>query len=232
MGADLHVGDLELHHLVGADRLAERLPLVRVPQRLVHAALRQPDAEGGDGDAALVQDREELRVAPAALAEQVLGGDPAVGEGELTGVGGVPAHLGVLLRRGEAPAYRHGTMIVEISLRPPCSSPVTAVTVTSEVMSVPELVMNDFVPLMTHSPPSTGARRAGRAGVGAAAGLGQAERRRAPRRSTAAGATAASAPRCRTGRSASRRGRPPASRVIATEESTRASSSRATQSAK
>ena len=33
------------------------------------------------------------------------------------------------------------------------SWPVTAVTVTSLVMSVPELVMNSLLPLMTHSPP-------------------------------------------------------------------------------
>ena len=34
-------------------------------------------------------------------------------------------------------------------------SPVTAVTVTKPVMSVPELVMNALVPLMTHSSPSS-----------------------------------------------------------------------------
>jgi hypothetical protein len=46
-------------------------------------------------------------------------------------------------------------MIVEISLRPvPASSPVTAVTVTSLVMSVPELVIKHLVPLITHSPSS------------------------------------------------------------------------------
>ena len=45
-------------------------------------------------------------------------------------------------------------MIVEISLRP-SRSPVTAVTVTKRVMPVPELVMNCFEPLITHSPPSS-----------------------------------------------------------------------------
>ena len=51
------------------------------------------------------------------------------------------------------PGVPLGTMIVEISLRP-SRSPVTAVTVTKRVMAVPELVMNCFEPLITHSPPS------------------------------------------------------------------------------
>ncbi len=57
-----------------------------------------------------------------------------------------------------------GTRIVEISLagRPswpvlPSTVPVTAVTVTSEVMSVPELVMNSLAPLMRHWPSSSAA---------------------------------------------------------------------------
>lgn len=41
-------------------------------------------------------------------------------------------------------------MIEEISGRP-AAVPVTAVTITSEVISVPELVMNALVPSMTHS---------------------------------------------------------------------------------
>ena len=43
-------------------------------------------------------------------------------------------------------------------------------------MSVPELVMNAFEPLMTHSSPSSRAVVRGGARVGAAAGLGQPER--------------------------------------------------------
>ena len=50
------------------------------------------------------------------------------------------------------PGVPLGTMIAEISLRPSSRVPVTAVTVTRPVMSVPELVMNALVPLMTHSP--------------------------------------------------------------------------------
>ncbi len=49
-------------------------------------------------------------------------------------------------------------MIAEISLLPSGLVPVTAVTVTSAVMSVPELVMNAFVPLITQWSPSSRAR--------------------------------------------------------------------------
>ena len=42
----------------------------------------------------------------------------------------------------------------ETSLRP-FEPPVTAVIVTQPVMSVPELVMNCFAPLITHSPSSS-----------------------------------------------------------------------------
>ena len=69
-------------------------------------------------------------------------------------------------------------MIVEISLAPPASLPVTAVIVHTALIGVPELVMNAFEPLMTHSPPSRTAVVLGGPGVGAAVGLGEAERRR------------------------------------------------------
>ena len=57
---------------------AERLALVGVVDRLVHAALRQPGGQRGDRDPALVEDRQELRVAAAALPHQVAGGHPDV----------------------------------------------------------------------------------------------------------------------------------------------------------
>ena len=46
-------------------------------------------------------------------------------------------------------------MMLEISFLPSAMLPVTAVTVTSEVISVPELVMNCLLPLITHSPLSS-----------------------------------------------------------------------------
>ena len=75
---------------------AERLALPGVPDALVHAALGQPGGQRRDRHPALVQDLQELGVAPAALAEQVLGRHPAAGEGELAGIRGAPADLGVL----------------------------------------------------------------------------------------------------------------------------------------
>ena len=92
------------------------------------------------------------------------------------GVGRVPARPSSSAGATVKPGVPDGTMIVEISLAPSACVPVTAVTVTRPVMSVPELVMNALLPLMTHSSPSSDRRRAGAAGVGAAAGLGEPER--------------------------------------------------------
>ena len=55
------------------------------------------------------------------------------------------------------PGVPFGTMKFEISLWP-LEEPVTAVMFTQPVMSVPELVMNCFAPLITHCPSSSSAR--------------------------------------------------------------------------
>ena len=128
------------------------------------------------------------------------------------------------------PGVPAGTTIAEISLRP-SRSPVTAVTVMRSVIAVPELVMKLFAPLITHSPPSS------RAVV-----------RVAPASEPPAGSVSPNAPSAfpvasRGSQRAFCSGVPnrsigmapsetAASRVIATEESTRASSSNAMQSAK
>ena len=44
LGLDVHLGEQLLHELEGGDRLAERLALLRVADRRVEAALRDPDA--------------------------------------------------------------------------------------------------------------------------------------------------------------------------------------------
>ena len=70
-------------------------------------------------------------------------------------------------------------MTEEISLRPRSSRPVMASTVTSEVIEVPELVMNALVPFTTHltsSPAQPGGGAHAARDIGPAAGLGQAER--------------------------------------------------------
>ncbi len=56
------------------------------------------------------------------------------------------------------PSVPVGTMIVLTSAEPFSRVPVRAVTVTSEVMSEPELVMNCFAPLTTHWPSTSSAR--------------------------------------------------------------------------
>ena len=93
------------------------------------------------------------------------------------GVRGVPAHLAVRRLDLEARACRPGRRWCgSRACRPPGAS-VRAVTVTIEVMSVPELVMNAFSPLM--HPLAGGLVEhglgAGAAGVAAGVGLGQAE---------------------------------------------------------
>ncbi len=123
--------------------------------RLVHARLRQPGAQRRDRDPALVQDGQEVGVAAAALAEQVRRRHAAVGERQLAGVGGVPADLGVFLRRGEArPRHRHqdrGDLL-------PAAGQLAGHRGHRDQLGdarCPELVMNALVPLITHSPSSS-----------------------------------------------------------------------------
>ena len=73
-----------------SDGATERLALLGVLDRLVDAALGGTDAQRGDGDAAFVEDAQEVRVAAAALTEQILFGDTNIGERERMGVGCVP----------------------------------------------------------------------------------------------------------------------------------------------
>ena len=205
----LHVRDLELDRLVRADRAAERVPLLGVLHRLVHTALRQARGQRGDGDPALVQDPQELRVAAALLAQQVRRRDADVGEGQLARVRGVPADLGVRGGDREAGgAGRHDDRGDErgarLGLRP-----VTAVTVTRPVMSVPELVMKHLEPLITHSSVASSSRAVVRVPPASeppsgsvspnAPSISPEQSRGQPLR--------ASAPRCRRGRPASRRAR-------------------------
>ena len=123
------------------------------------------------------------------------------------------------------PAVPAGTTIVEIS-----PGPVRAVMVTIDVIGVPELVMNDFSPSITHSPPPSSVARV----------------RVPPASLPASGSVSPKPPSARPAhRSGSQRSccsgvpnlwiglapRPtPASSVIASDWSTRASSSMATHS--
>ena len=129
-----------------------------------------------------------------------------------------------------SPGVPAGTMIAEISLRPPCT-PVTAVTVMRSVIAVPELVMKLFAPLITHSPPS---RRAVVAVAPASEPPPGSVRPNAPSPAPAASrgsqrVLCSAVPKRAIGMAPSETA---ASSVIATDESTRASSSSATHSAK
>ena len=128
------------------------------------------------------------------------------------------------------PGVPAGTRIVEISLPPPGFSPVTAATVTKAVMYVPLLVMNALVPLMTHSSPSsTAVVRVAPASVPPPGSVSPKAPSASPEASRGShSARWASVPKRRIGIAPSETA---ASRVIATLESTRASSSIATQSA-
>ncbi len=119
-------------------------------------------------------------------------------------------------------------MIAEISGEPSGLRPVTAVTVTRPVMSVPELVMKHLPPLMTHSFVASSRRAVVRVPPASEPAPGSV-RPKAPRispehRRGSHARFCSSVPKRWIGMAPSET---PASRVMATEESTRASSSRA-----
>ncbi len=131
------------------------------------------------------------------------------------------------------PGVPDGTMIDEIRGRPSGLRPVTAVTVTRPVMSVPELVMKHLVPLTTHSFVASSRRAVVRVAPASLPPSGSV-RPNAPRISPEQSRGShcrfcSSVPKRCTGIAPSET---PASRVIATDESTRASSSRAMPRAK
>ena len=125
-------------------------------------------------------------------------------------------------------------MIEDSSLCCPSLTPVMASTVTSEVMSVPELVMNALLPSITHSP----SPNSGRARLRVPPGMS------VPPPGSVSPNAASRAPEHRSGSHLIRCSSEPyrysgmaprqtaASSVMATEESTRPNSSKARQSAK
>lgn len=131
------------------------------------------------------------------------------------------------------PGVPDGTMIEEMRGLPSGVRPVTAVTVTSPVMSVPELVMKHLLPLMTHSFVDSSRRAVVRVAPASEPPSGSV-RPNAP----------STSPEQRRGSHSSfwacvpkrwigiAPRETPASRVIATDESTRASSSSAMPSAR
>ena len=94
-GLDLggHVGQLELNRLETSDRPAELPPLLRVRERELVGAARQPEGECRDRDPSAVEDLEELPEALAPGTQQVILRNGAVRKRQDAGVRGVPAEL-------------------------------------------------------------------------------------------------------------------------------------------
>ncbi len=130
-----------------------------------------------------------------------------------------------------SPAVPAGTMIEEISLRLP-EPPVIASTVITDVIDVPEFVMNALLPLTTHSSPSSRAvvRMPPRMSEPPPGSVSPNAASRSPWQS---GGSQPSRCSFDPYRKIGMAPRPTAaSSVIATEESTRASSCKARQNAK
>ena len=97
-----HVGELPLDALKLGDGFAELAALFDVFQRGIEGAAADAEREGGDGDAAAVEDAHGVDEAFAFVAEQVFGGDLAVFEDQLAGVAGAEAELVFFFAGAEA----------------------------------------------------------------------------------------------------------------------------------
>ncbi len=87
------VGQCEGDRLEPADRPSEGVPLLGVVERVVEARLCATDRKRSDRDPAVVEDREEVLVARARLAQERVAGDGQSSSDEVVGVAGVPAEL-------------------------------------------------------------------------------------------------------------------------------------------
>jgi len=86
---------MSAHLKVAADGAAKGVPLVGVIHAVLEAALDEAAGQGGDADAALVEDGEELAKAVTVAPQEVGGRHPAAVEDQAVGVGGVPPDLAV-----------------------------------------------------------------------------------------------------------------------------------------
>ena len=91
-----HLRELQLDRLVLRDRLAERLPLLRVADRLLEGACRDPDCARCDVDAAELDPTHEVAEAFAdsrLAADHGVAGHAEAVEGELDGLDALVAEL-------------------------------------------------------------------------------------------------------------------------------------------
>jgi hypothetical protein len=80
---DIHVGDLGLHQLEAADRLAELLALADVGQDHVEARLHDAELDPGEHGALIIEPAHQHADAAILLAHDVLGRDEAIVEHQL-----------------------------------------------------------------------------------------------------------------------------------------------------
>src|SRR5205823_3406496 len=98
----VHVGELALHQLEFADRLAELLALVHVRDHDVEARCHDAKRAAGEDRALVIESGHQHFHAVAFAAKDVLGGHLAVAKHELAGVRAAHAELVELLGGGEA----------------------------------------------------------------------------------------------------------------------------------
>ena len=98
----IHVGELALHELEGADRLAELLTLMDVGHDDVHGRLHDAERSGRQDGALVVEAAHQHIDALAEGTQHVLLGNLAILENQLAGRRAAHAHLVELLRHLEA----------------------------------------------------------------------------------------------------------------------------------
>ncbi len=104
--------------LVYRRSLPERLPLGQVPEGLISAALGQTDRQGGDGDAPLVEGVQELGVArPGSPSGLVSSARQSSKDSSRVSEASQPTFE--YFFDTVKPGVPAGTMMAEISLRPP-----------------------------------------------------------------------------------------------------------------
>ena len=102
----LHVGDLGLGHLEGADRRAKRLALLHIGQRGLIGRARNAHCLGGNADPACIEHAHRSLEALAFRAQHLVRLRYVIGELNLAGGRGADAELGLGLAAMEAGARR------------------------------------------------------------------------------------------------------------------------------
>jgi hypothetical protein len=101
----VHVGQAVLQHLEARDRHAELLALAHVVERVAQQAAHDADRFGADGERGLVQRAFDLRQRAAFGAEQCLGGQAHVVEGDVGGAAAVARRVGAQAQAGRVPGH-------------------------------------------------------------------------------------------------------------------------------